>query len=78
MQKAPNPKHPGNLGHNERTKAKDNRYRRESTFLQALLNYMSLNRGMGTENVVCLNNEILLAIKNNKFMHFAKMSWRHV
>ena len=23
---------------------------------------------MGTENVVCLNNEILLAIKNNKFM----------
>ena len=29
MQKAPNPKHPGNPGHNEKTKAKDNRYRRE-------------------------------------------------
>jgi hypothetical protein len=27
--KAPNPKHPGNPGHNEKTKAKDNRYRRE-------------------------------------------------
>ena len=29
MQKAPNPKHPGNLGHNEKTKPKYNRYRRE-------------------------------------------------
>ena len=29
MQKAPNPKHPGNPGHNEKTKPKDNRYRRE-------------------------------------------------
>ena len=28
MQKVPNPKHPGNLGHNEKTKLKDNRYRR--------------------------------------------------
>jgi predicted nucleic acid-binding Zn-ribbon protein len=28
-QKAPNPKHPGNPGHNEKTKPKDNRYRRE-------------------------------------------------
>jgi hypothetical protein len=27
--KAPNPKHPGNPGHNEKTKPKDNRYRRE-------------------------------------------------
>jgi hypothetical protein len=25
MQKAPNPKHPGNPGHNENTKPKDNR-----------------------------------------------------
>jgi hypothetical protein len=28
-QKAPNPKHPGNPEHNEKTKLKDNRYRRE-------------------------------------------------
>ena len=28
-QKAPNPKHPGNPGHKEKTKPKDNRYRRE-------------------------------------------------
>ena len=28
-QKAPNPKHLGNPGHNEKTKPKDNRYRRE-------------------------------------------------
>ena len=28
MQKYPNPKHPGNPGHNEKTKPKDNRYRR--------------------------------------------------
>jgi hypothetical protein len=27
MQKASNPKHPGNPGHNEKTKPKDNRYR---------------------------------------------------
>ena len=27
MQKYPNPKHPGNPGHNEKTKPKDNRYR---------------------------------------------------
>ena len=32
MQKAPNPKHPGNPGHNEKTKPKDNRYRRERRF----------------------------------------------
>ena len=30
--KAPNPKHPGNSGHNEKTKPKDNRYRREQRF----------------------------------------------
>jgi chromosome segregation ATPase len=29
MQKEPNPKHPGNLAHNEKTKPKDNMYRRE-------------------------------------------------
>jgi hypothetical protein len=29
MQKASNPKHPGNPGHNEKAKPKDNRYRRE-------------------------------------------------
>ena len=29
MQKAPNPKHPGNPGQNEKTKPKDNRYRIE-------------------------------------------------
>jgi hypothetical protein len=29
MQKDPNPKHPGHPGHNEKTKPKDNRYRRE-------------------------------------------------
>jgi predicted nucleic acid-binding Zn-ribbon protein len=29
MQKAPDPKHPGNPGHNEKNKPKDNRYRRE-------------------------------------------------
>ena len=27
MQKVPNPKHPGNPGHNEKTKPKDNRYK---------------------------------------------------
>jgi hypothetical protein len=32
MQKSPNPKHPGNPGHNEKTKPKDNRYRRELRF----------------------------------------------
>jgi hypothetical protein len=32
MQKAPNPKHPGNSGHNENTKPKDDRYRREGRF----------------------------------------------
>ena len=29
MQKDPNTKHTGNPGHNEKTKPKDNRYRRE-------------------------------------------------
>ena len=29
MQKDPNAKHPGNTGHNEKMKPKDNRYRRE-------------------------------------------------
>jgi hypothetical protein len=29
MQRAPNSKHLGNPGHNEKTKPKDNRYRRE-------------------------------------------------
>ena len=29
MQKAPNTKHPGNPGNNEKTKPKDNMYRRE-------------------------------------------------
>jgi hypothetical protein len=29
MQKAPNPKHPGNPGHNEKTKPRDNRNRRD-------------------------------------------------
>ena len=32
MQKALNPKHPGNPGHNEKTKPMDNRYRREQRF----------------------------------------------
>jgi hypothetical protein len=30
MQKAPNPKYPGNPGHNEKTKPKDNRYRKKA------------------------------------------------
>ena len=29
MQKAPNPKHPENPEHNEKTKSKDNKYRTE-------------------------------------------------
>jgi hypothetical protein len=29
MQKVPTTKHPGNPGHNEKTKAKDNSYRKE-------------------------------------------------
>ena len=29
IQEAPNPKHPLNAGHNEKTKPKDNRYTRE-------------------------------------------------
>ena len=32
MQKAPNPKYPENPGHNENTKPKDNRNRREQRF----------------------------------------------
>ena len=32
MQKVPNPKHSGNPGHNEKTKPKNNRYRREQRF----------------------------------------------
>jgi hypothetical protein len=32
MQKAPNPKHPGNPEHTEKTNPKDNRYRRERRF----------------------------------------------
>ena len=32
MQQAPDPKHPGNPGYNEKTKFKDNRYRREQRF----------------------------------------------
>jgi hypothetical protein len=32
MQKSPNSKHPGNPGHNEKTKPKDNRYARELRF----------------------------------------------
>ena len=33
MQKDPKPKHPRNPGHNEKTKLKDNKYRREGIFL---------------------------------------------
>lgn len=33
MQKDPNPKHPENPGLNEKTKPKDNRYRKERIFL---------------------------------------------
>jgi hypothetical protein len=32
MQKDPNPNHPGNLGHNEKTKPEDNRYKQEGRF----------------------------------------------
>ena len=32
MQIDPNPKHPGNPGHNVKTKPKDNRYRQEGRF----------------------------------------------
>ena len=32
MQKAPNTKHPGNPGHSEKTKPKDNRHKREKRF----------------------------------------------
>jgi hypothetical protein len=32
MKKDPNSKHTGNPGHNEKTKPKDNRYRREQRF----------------------------------------------
>ena len=32
MQKGPKTKHPGNRGHNEKTKHKDNRYRRRNIF----------------------------------------------
>ena len=31
-QKAPNLKHPGNPGHNDKTKPKDNRYRKDGRF----------------------------------------------
>jgi hypothetical protein len=33
MQKDPNSKHPGNPGHKEKTKSKNNRYRKEQRFL---------------------------------------------
>jgi hypothetical protein len=33
MQKALNSKYPGNPGHSEKTKLKDNRYRKERRFL---------------------------------------------
>ena len=32
--------------------------------------HMFLNRGMDTENVVHLHNEVLLSYKNNQFMKF--------
>ena len=32
MQRAPNPRHPENPAHNEKTKPKDKRYRREGIF----------------------------------------------
>ena len=32
MQKAPNPKHPVNPGHNEKTRPKDSKHRREQIF----------------------------------------------
>jgi hypothetical protein len=32
MEKDPNPKHPRNPGHNEKTKTKDNGFRREVRF----------------------------------------------
>jgi hypothetical protein len=32
--------------------------------------HISLNRGMNTENVVHLHNQVLSAIKNNEFMKF--------
>jgi hypothetical protein len=32
MQKDPNPKHPGNPGHNEKTEPRDNKNRREGRF----------------------------------------------
>ena len=32
IKKSPDLKHPGNLGHNEKAKPKDNRYRRERRF----------------------------------------------
>jgi hypothetical protein len=35
MQKAPNQKHPGYRGHNEKMKPKDNRYRREKKILNS-------------------------------------------
>ena len=38
MQKTPNPKHPGNPGHNEKTKPKDNRYRGEYSQLKGPVN----------------------------------------
>ena len=31
---------------------------------------MSFNRGMDTENLVCLYNGVHLAIKNNEYMKF--------
>jgi hypothetical protein len=41
MQKALNPIHPGNPGHNEKTKPKDNRYRREDTQLRGPVNIIN-------------------------------------
>ena len=38
MQKYPNSKHPGNPGHNEKTKPKDDRYRREDIQLKESVN----------------------------------------
>ena len=44
MHKAPKPKHPGNPGHNEKTKPQDSRYRREQRFsTQRATKYLQQN-----------------------------------
>jgi hypothetical protein len=62
MQKAPNPKHPGNSGHNEKTRPKDNRYRRESEDSQ-LKGPVNIVNKIIKENFLNLKKDVPMSIQ---------------